>query len=297
MQRVSPHCASTIPSRGPSKMCLKSCTQSDKDFLFLQPKAPGGRRARYAEPSDEDEDDEEEDDRPEPASRCPRSPASPLPSPRGRGGGHPGAGRRGSLPTDGDGLRARRGAAPPRTSPRLLNSRSPNNLSPRTPSPVHRKAPNEYVAYYEEDLDLKPKSTSPRNNKPGGMPSLGADKLSPRDKARGDNFNRSDHVSPRSRFRDEDADYREEGRRRDRERDRRPSAESPPLSPLSSSGGSARARSPDSLRTSWGSERDYLSSSGGGTTSPRDDKRPSYVPPLPVRKKNLPARLEPIDYR
>ena len=243
---------------------------------------------------------EEEDEQ-----KVPKSPASPLASPRNRDGGN-------------DIDRSRR--MPPPASPRLLRSRSPNNLSPRTPSPSPRVAGGkEYIAYYEEDLDLRPKSTGPREKKQERIPSLGnkvnfesqpsySKKKSPRHRDGGDDFDWNDYISPKTKnskthYNDEegDNDYRSKkspqeyegssGRRRERGRG---SLESPPLSPLSSSGGSSSRspkespRSPDDVRSSWESQR-----------SPRDDDRSNHIPPVSRRKGQGPTggRLEPIDFR
>lgn len=289
-------------------------------FTLIQVKESDGRhRGRYnhhqLNKHQDEYDYEQEDDE----QKVPKCSASPLASPRNRNGDH-GADR------------SRR--MPPPASPRLLRSRSPNNLSPRTPSPSPRVAGGkEYIAYYEEDLDLRPKSTSPRDKKQERIPSLGnkanfesqpsySKKKSPRDRDGGDNFDWNDYISPRSKsskthyddeYEEGDNDYRSKrspreydgpsGRRRERGRG---SVESPPLSPLSSSGGSSSRspkgspRSPDDVRSSWESprsEKEYFSSSVD--RSPRDDTRSSHIPPVSRRKKQAPTggRLEPIDFR
>ena len=276
----------------------------------------GRNRGRYNKRS-ENRYHDEYDNGDEEEQRILKSPASPLVSPRNKNGQQ---------------AAEKPQRLPPPSSPKLLRSRSPNNLSPRTPSPTPRVAGGkEYIAYYEEDVDLRPKSKSPRDKKQDRIPSLRSNgdsqpsykKRSPRDLDGDGNFDWNNYISPRSRnnsYYDDEDDERETnqrtrasprehqgggdgGRRHERARG---SVDSPPLSPLASSGVSLvrssreSARTPDDLRLSWESrrsEKDYLSSSAD--RSPRDEIRTTHVPPISRGKNKAPVggKLEPIEYR
>ncbi len=282
----------------------------------------GNRRQEADEFSEEEiefaSDNEENGDQAKGALQKPggfggKSPASPLPS--------PGRTRR---------AEDRPRQMPPPASPRLLQSRSPQNLSPRSPSPITRKAAGkEYIAYYEEDIDLDG-SSKQSDKKPDKIPSLGSSRDRPktgsnrkRNKADFDwNDYASPSVSPRdsentsnkkqsSRRRQSDenfdwSDYSEKQSPRfwnegeeeveisprshgnEKRQHSRRSTSSPPLSPMSSSGGSSRSpwESPRSNKDSLDSSGEY---------SPRDGK---YPPRHGRRKKNLPAggKLEPLNF-
>ncbi len=263
----------------------------------------------------EDEDDYSDDDadhrtHDEERARH-KSPASPLAPPRRR---------RGSNKGEDKPLRM-----PPTSSPRLLRSRSPNSISPRSPTTSprtpsspdhHRGSGKDHYAYYEEDvqLNLRPKSNSPRD-KTQSIPSLGSisprnhqtpPKRSPRDKHKGDDFDWNDLITSSSRLPrsapDKD-DYMESERhktspregqggesgrwRQGRERERRRTTpHSPPRSPLSSSGGS-------SSRSPWESPRSQngLKSSWSENDSlSSSGERSSRDGPRPTHVPPVPAR-------
>ncbi len=284
----------------------------------------GNRKQEVDEFSEEEidfvSDNEENDDQARRALHKPggfggKSPASPLPS--------PGRARRAA------GDRPRQMHPP--ASPRLLQSRSPQNLSQRSPSPTtHKAAGKEYIAYFEEDIDLEGRSKQ-TDKKREKIPSLGSSKDRPktgsnrrRDKS---DFDWNDYVSPSASPRDSDnisnkkqssrrrqsdddfnwSDYSEKQSPRfwnegeeegvdvsprsnqgsEKRRHSRKSTGSPPLSPMSSSGGSSRSpwESPRSNKDSLDSSGEY---------SPRDGKLSARH----GRRKNLPTggKLEPLNF-